>query len=244
MYFTNLNIMKCQKNDINVSSLEKRYDNYEAIITRQMENSQKHFEYILRSKVSKNDEKCETKELLTSDYVSDDSIDDYHSFTFDDPTSYNGYVIDAWPPSKDRNVSNYMNEQFGFLPSQSSFVNKTLVIIVQSRPSEIDLRVMWRYFVGKYTNACTSIMFLMGKEVDLDPNYELLLVEERNKYNDIALVEGLIEHYHNLTLKSLYSLNLFLNDAWMPDPPKFLPKVDIDVFVNIPILFQEVVQNV
>ena len=130
------------KNDINVSSLEKRYDNYEAIITRQMENSQKHFEYILRSKVSKNDKKCETKELLTSDYVSDDSIDDYHSFTFDDPTSYNGYVIDAWPPSKDRNVSNYMNEQFGFLPSQSSFVNKTLVIIVQSRPSEKDLRAM------------------------------------------------------------------------------------------------------
>ena len=164
--------------------------------------------------------------MLTSDYVSDDSIDDYHSFTFDDPTSYSGYVIDAWPPSKDRNVSNYMNEQFGFLPSKSSFVNKTLVIIVQSRPSEIDLRVMWRYFVGKYTNVCTSIMFLMGKEVDLDPNDELLLVEERNRYNDIALVEGLIEHYHNLTLKSLYSLKLFLslNDAWMPDPPNFFAK--------------------
>ena len=234
-----------EKFDINVSSIEKRYDNYGAIITSQMEDKRKQFEYILNRKVSKNDKTCgNKKDSLIGGYVSGDSIIDYHNLTFDDPTSYNGYVIDAWPPSKDRNVSNYINDPFDYLPNKNNFQNKTLVIIVQSRPSEMDLRVMWRYFVGKHTNGCTSIMFLMGKEVGLDSNDNLLLVEETKKYNDIALVEGLIEHYHNLTLKSLYSLNLFLNDAWMPDPPKFLPKVDIDVFVNIPILFQEVVQNV
>ena len=238
-----------EKFDINVSSLEKRYDNYQPVITSQMESywndTRKHFELILTRKVRKNDRKCgKQNNSLIAEYVSDDSINDYHSFTFDDPASYSGYVIDAWPPSKDRNVSNYINEPFSYLPSKSNFLNKTLVIIVQSRPSEIDLRAMWRYFVGKYTNACTSIMFLMGKEVGLDSNDKLLLVEERNKYNDIAMIEGLIEHYHNLTLKSLYSLKLFLNDAWMPDAPKYLLKVDIDVFVNIPKLLQEVVQNV
>ena len=52
-----------------------------------------------------------------------------------------------------------------------------------------------------------------------------------------------MEHYHNLTLKSLYSLKLFLNDAWYPNPPNHMLKTDIDVFINIPKLFEEIIKD-
>ena len=233
-----------KKSDINISSIVQRYNKYE--ITRILDKStpMTYFEHLIISNLVPKHKTFKNKsESLIEDHVSNDSANDYQSYTFDDPTSYNGFEIDAWSPSKDRNVSKYINEQFSVLPHKSNFENKTLVIIVQSRPSEMDLRVMWRYFVGKYTNSCTSIIFLMGKEVDLGSKDRLLLSEERKKYNDIAMVEGLVEDFYNLTLKSLYSLKLFLNDAWFQKPPSYMLKVDIDVFVNIPKLFHEVIQN-
>ena len=236
-----------KKSDINVSSIVRRYSHkiqkHRKLDDRE-KSSAKYYQNLVNEKVELSHQCKKIKKVLIDDALSNDSNNNYKKYTFDDPKSYDGFVVEAWPPSKDRSISNYIRDPFTYLPSKSNFKNKKIAIIVQSLPSELDLRMMWRYFVGKYTNACTSIMFLMGKEVGLDSNDKLLLVEERNKYNDIAMIEGLIEHYHNLTLKSLYSLKLFLNDAWMPDPPKYLLKVDIDVFVNIPKLLQEVVQNV
>ena len=59
------------------------------------------------SKEDTKDNVCDyTKEKLIDDEVNIYTANTYEKFTFDDPASYNGYVIDAWPPSKDKNVSN------------------------------------------------------------------------------------------------------------------------------------------
>ena len=235
---SNMAILK--KSDIDIVSIETKFSEKGSILGRSME-LREYYRYIVSKKDTKDNVCDHKKEKLIDDDVNIDTANNYEKFTFDDPSSYNGYVIDAWPPSKDKNVSNYTEGQFTILPSKINFENKKLVIIVQSLPSEGDLRTLWRYFVGKHSNSCTSIIFLIGNE--LDQSTKRKLSEESSKYDDIAQVNGFVEHYSNLTLKSIYSLKLFLNEAWNPNPPSYMLKVDIDVFVNIPKLFQEIILN-
>ena len=198
--------------------------------------------YLKRQKRNKLlDDNDKKKEATSSGFLSQKNI--YESYTFDDHESYKGFIMDAWPPSKDRNITNYIANEFTKLPIRSHFRNKELLIVVQSRPSDIYLRSMWRYFIGKNANDLVSIIFIFGSEPGLDSAEKLSISEEMDRYNDIAYIDGLVEHYHNLTLKSLYTLKLFLNDAWYPNPPNHMLKIDIDVFVNIPKLFQEIIKD-
>ena len=235
-----------KKSDINVSSIVRRYSHkiqkHRKLDDRE-KSSAKYYQNLVNEKVELSHQCKKIKKVLIYDALSNDSTNNYKKYTFDYPKSYDGFVVEAWPPSKDRNISNYIRDPFTYLPNKSNFENKKLAIIVQSLPSELDLRMMWRYFVGKYSNSYASIIFLLGKEPTLGSKDKVLLSEERKKYKDIALVEGLVEHYHNLTLKSLYSLKLFLNSAWSPSPPDYMLKIDVDVFVNIPKLFHEVINN-
>ena len=230
---------------INITSLSQKYSyqSSEKFIKLDKPHILKHFQDLLNQK-SEIDISCEEpNELFAENLSHDDTYNAFEKYTFDDPKLYKGFTIDAWPPSKDRNVSNYINDAFTRFPSKIQFHNKELLIVVQSKPSEIDLRMMWRHFVGKYSNDRVSIIFLFGSQTGLDSKTKLLMSEEMIKNNDIVLIDGFVEHYHNLTLKSLYSLKLFLDDAWYPNSPKFMLKVDVDVFVNIPKLYKEIVQN-
>ena len=241
------NLMKMTKEKISLTSVkEKGYNKISSHSDLRKRSIEDQTLYQSRSdqKVGENvasEHANDKKEAIFNSQLSLENF--YESYTFDDQKSYKGFIIDAWPPSKDRNVTNYIANDFTQLPSKIYFQNKELLIVVQSRPSDTDLRMMWRYFMGKDVNDVISIIFIMGSELDLGPKEQLLISEEMSRHNDIAYIDGLIEHYHNLTLKSLYSLKLFLNDAWYPYPPIYMLKIDIDVFVNIPKLFQDVIRN-
>ena len=234
-----------KKLDMNITSFTQKYSNKLSVKSKEFDKPhiRKHFQNLVTQEVDLKIS-CETHGINSAgNLFSDDIFNAFENYTFDDPMLYKGFTIDAWPPSKDRNVSNYITDPFTRLPNIDHFKDKELLIVVQSRPSEKDLRMMWRHFIGQYSNNRTSIIFLFGSQVGLNSNSKMLLTEEMHEHDDIALIDGLIEHYHNLTLKSLYSLKLFLNDAWHPDPPKYMLKIDVDVFVNIPKLFQEIVHN-
>lgn len=50
-----------------------------------------------------------------------------------------------------------------------------------------------------------KIVFILGKDTSMEPKYQEQVVKEAELYNDI-LQEDFVEHYSNLTLKSLYIL--------------------------------------
>ena len=60
--------------------------------------------------------------------------------------------------------------------------------------------------------------------------------EEQKMFQDI-LQADFLDHYNNLTLKSLFTLKYFLNISNFKnpkDPPKYLAKVDDDSYLNVP----------
>ena len=57
---------------------------------------------------------------------------------------------------------------------------------------------------------------------------------EHAKYDDILQVD-MVDHYNNLTLKSVFTLKFFLNESNFYDPPPFhIMKIDNDVYLNVP----------
>ena len=60
------------------------------------------------------------------------------------------------------------------------------------------------------------------------------VLDEHAKYNDI-LQADMVDHYNNLTLKSVFMLKYFLNETNFYDPPpSHVMKVDSDVYLNLP----------
>ena len=67
--------------------------------------------------------------------------------------------------------------------------------------------------------------------------------QEIKKFGDILIV-NMVEHYNNLTLKTMQMLKYFRNvDNFENGPPKFLVKVDDDVFLNLPFLAHQLLDN-
>ena len=50
----------------------------------------------------------------------------------------------------------------------------------------------------------------MGNDPNMNEDDRMWLMEEQENNNDMIVVDGLIEHYNNLTLKTLYTLKFFL----------------------------------
>ena len=157
------------------------------------------------------------------------SLNHERIYSFDDAVSYNGNVIESWPPSKNRSVRLYINEPFTLLPREDKLTNKTLLVIVETSPREILNRDKLRNSWMKYANLQTSVLFLLGKEWedhDNAINSTDRVLEEQEKYGDIIQIEGLLEHYDNLTLKSLYAIKFFLEKSMFKrtKATKVLPK--------------------
>ena len=53
----------------------------------------------------------------------------------------------------------------------------------------------------------------MGQDPSLDEDEKSWLLEEKKYNDDIIEVGGLIEHYNNLTLKTLYTIKFFLKQG-------------------------------
>lgn len=169
------------------------------------------------------------------------TINYFRKYTYDDPKTYKGSFLDSWPPSKSRSIARFMNEPFTMVPKKSKVSNKTLIVIVQSIPPELDYRNIWRRTWGKYANKRTSVLFLLGKSLDHSKENELNILKEQKRYGDIIQVDGLIENYNNLTFKSLYTLKFFLDKGIFSSgtPPEYLLKIDTDNIVNLPKLYHQ-----
>ena len=59
-------------------------------------------------------------------------------------------------------------------------------------------------------NEHTSVLFLFGEEENTSADIKAQIEEEQNIHGDIIQINGFMEHYNNLTLKTLYTLKLFL----------------------------------
>ena len=45
----------------------------------------------------------------------------------------------------------------------------------------------------------------------------------------------MVDHYYNLTLKSVFTLKYFLNESKFDDPPPYhVMKIDNDAYLNVP----------
>ena len=69
-----------------------------------------------------------------------------------------------------------------------------------------------KFFLLFIANNQTSVLFLFGNEArELSEEASNLLIKEQETHGDIIQVKGFVEHYTNLTLKTLYTLKFFLN---------------------------------
>ena len=59
-------------------------------------------------------------------------------------------------------------------------------------------------------NEHTAVLFLFGEEENTSADIKAQIEEEQNIHGDIIQINGFMEHYNNLTLKTLYTLKLFL----------------------------------
>ena len=60
------------------------------------------------------------------------------------------------------------------------------------------------------------------------------MLDEHAKFDDI-LQANMVDHYNNLTLKSVFTLKFFLNESNFDSPPPFhVMKIDNDAYLNLP----------
>ena len=86
----------------------------------------------------------------------------FREYTYDDETTYNGSIFESWPPTKNRSVERYLNYNFTHQPPSHKIENKTILLMVQSHPSERNYRNIWRkaYHLQSQTNL--SIVFIIA----------------------------------------------------------------------------------
>ena len=69
------------------------------------------------------------------------------------------------------------------------------------------------------------------------------LLEESEKYGDLLMVD-LVEHYNNLTLKTMHMLKFFNEPKnFNGSQPEILIKVDDDIFLNLPLLMKQLSED-
>merc|ERR1712212_1442735 len=112
---------------------------------------------------------------LTDKLISHDTINYYRKYTYSNPKTYKGTFLESWPPSKSRSIVPYMNANFTVVPHENKISNKMLIVIVQSIPPDSNYRNIWRKTWGQYSNKKTSVLFLLGKSLDINKDKEAKL---------------------------------------------------------------------
>lgn len=74
------------------------------------------------------------------------------------------------------------------------------------------------------------VAFCLGRPTDGGPRW----LRESERHGDVVQVD-LVDHYNNLTLKTMLALKYFVNGSHFgpQEPPRYLFKVDEDAFVNL-----------
>jgi len=204
--------------------------------------------------------------------------------TFDDPDTYQGPVVEGWPPGKNRSLPLYLRptEDTFLMRPQNIVQSCKLLVIVHCRPNAFEGRRGVRSTFGQYVKrdlaGDTVIIFLIGKHNGMTRFEQTKLRQEQNTFGDILQVSSsidscyvfeitlfpsfqadMIDHYNNLTLKTLFTLKYFLNtsnfetgsddDGLMAAnetysaAPQYLVKIDDDSYLNLPLLWKSLEQN-
>ena len=141
-------------------------------------------------------------------------------------------------------------DTFSIRPSKAKFKGCQLLIVVHSTLEAFhqrqSVRETWIQDFVKYRQTDkenkvqnVSVIFLVGNQNGFG-NFTLKsrLLEESAKFDDI-LQADMVDHYNNLTLKSVFTLKFFLNTSnFDAVPPFYLMKVDNDVYLNVPQLLR------
>lgn len=107
-------------------------------------------------------------------------------------------------------------------------LNATLAVFVMSAPSHLEnrnvIRQTWAFRVP--TNTC--VYFVLGTG-NLKPEEKKSIMGEKDKYNDLAILDDFVESYSTLTWKLVETLK------WTDDNIKmdYFMKVDEDTFVRL-----------
>ena len=162
-----------------------------------------------------------------------------------DPDPFDpGPVVEGWPPDKDRHMPHYIlpaQNTFSIQPPPSYFKGCQLLVVVQSRRESLqerqNIRDTWK-LQAAVNNAC--VIFIIGSSIgEIDTAIDEKIFKEAHIHQDI-LQADMVDHYNNLTLKSVMMLKFFANESNFHDslPPYYLMKTDDDSYVNVPQLLQ------
>merc|ERR1711962_428302 len=166
------------------------------------------------------------------------------NITYDDPKRYKGPHVEGWPPGKDRYMPNYIKpkqDTFPLRPSKAHFKGCEILVIIHSAIDGFSMRMgvrdTWMQFVTQKKVDNVSVIFLIGNENpfgNLTVATRQRVLDEHAKFNDI-LQADMVDHYNNLTLKSVFTLKFFLNESNFDSPPPFhVMKIDNDAYLNLP----------
>ncbi|XP_059085832.1 uncharacterized protein LOC131882637 [Tigriopus californicus] len=156
-------------------------------------------------------------------------------FTYSDPRTYVGPIVQGWPPYADRNLSRYIRPDKDTFPIQPKGIEKAsaqILFLVHSTPENFSMRdgvrKSWFSFGSDRVDNMTAL-FILGLHKDPDINQKVQ--DEANQFDDIVQAD-FKDHYNNLTLKSMFCLKYLLKTNWVKQP-EILFKVDDDSFVNV-----------
>ena len=145
-------------------------------------------------------------------------------------------MVEGWPPFKDRYIPHYIHpneDTFLLRPPSTYFKGCKVLIAIHSRTESLQernqIRATWK--TGP-SEAC--VIFIIGH--GQAPNQDEI-TKEASLYQDL-LQANMVDHYYNLTLKSIFSLKFFLNQSNFEDLPQYLMKTDDDNYVNMPQLLK------
>ena len=156
------------------------------------------------------------------------------NITFDSPSTFKGPVVEGWPPSKDRYMPHYIQpneDTFLLRPPSTYFKGCKVLIAIHSRIESLQERNKIRS-TWKTVSSQACVIFIIGQTSKQDD-----ISQEASIHQDV-LQANMVDHYNNLTLKSVFGLKFFLNESNFDDLPQYLMKTDDDNYVNIPQLLK------
>ena len=170
--------------------------------------------------------------ILFEDSIGSGNVNISYSLTYEGP------VVEGWPPEKDRYMPNYIlpgKNTFSIQPSPSYFKDCQLLVVVTSRRDNFqerqNIRETWK-LQAKLNQAC--VIFIIGSRTgEMDAAIDDKISKEANKHQDILQAE-MVDHYNNLTLKSAMMVKFFANESNFHDslPPCYLMKT-VEFLVTI-----------
>ncbi len=107
------------------------------------------------------------------------------------------------------------------------------------------VRNTWMRFITERRVENVSAIFLIGNNNaanNVSGTISKKILEEQNKFGDL-LQADMVDHYNNLTLKSVFTMKFFVDESnFYSPPPSIVMKIDNDAYLNLPQL-QSLVQD-